>query len=796
MSAPVSLAAPTVCVYPRRVLSAPLHRPIDTPLAAAQDVGNDHVQARAEELLRSSERPFELIVDNIPGLVFTTSPNGELEFVNRRVLEYFGRTLAELKQWARSDSIHPDDVPSVLAARKRALDARAPWESPPHRLRRSDGTYRWFIGRTCPVLDADGRIVRWYSLLTDIEDRKRAEDALRASEDSLRRVVDGVPGFVFSATEDGEIEFVNQQLMQYTGRTLEELKRHLRLGLETLQGKRDWTATNDLIHPDDLSRAVDELRRSIETGQPPDVEHRVRGADGQYRWFNVRRLPERDADGRIVRWYLELFDIDDLKTTEERLRRSEADLLEAQGLTHTAHWKLDVASGTVTVSPEALRMYATTSDAEASHPEFWFSRVHAEDRQRVQELFERCLKDRCPYEADYRIVLPDGSVKYHHAFGRPIVNRSGELIEFGGTTMDVTEHVQARMKLENAFEEIKRLKDRLQDENLALKEEIAQASMFEEIVGASTALRNVLALVVKVAPTNSSVLITGETGTGKELIARAIHKRSPRADRAFVSVNCAALPSSLISSELFGHEKGAFTGATQRRAGRFELAHGGTLFLDEVGDLPPDVQIALLRVVQEKEFERVGGTQCIRVDVRVIAATNRDLEAATASGAFRSDLLYRLNVFPIDVPPLRERKDDVLLLLQYFVRRFATEVGKTFDRIDKRTIELFQAYDWPGNIRELQNVIERSVIVSPPGVFRVDDAWLSRSGRQISSRQSVGDSADDAARERKLIEAALAATHGRVSGARGAAAKLRIPPTTLDYKIKRLRIRKSQFKLS
>jgi len=321
-------------------------------------------------------------------------------------------------------------------------------------------------------------------------------------------------------------------------------------------------------------------------------------------------------------------------------------------------------------------MYATTSDAEASHPEFWFSRVHAEDRQRVQELFERCLKDRCPYEADYRIVLPDGSVKYHHAFGRPIVNRSGELIEFGGTTMDVTEHVQARMKLENAFEEIKRLKDRLQDENLALKEEIAQASMFEEIVGASTALRNVLALVVKVAPTNSSVLITGETGTGKELIARAIHKRSPRADRAFVSVNCAALPSSLISSELFGHEKGAFTGATQRRAGRFELAHGGTLFLDEVGDLPPDVQIALLRVLQEKEFERVGGTQCIRVDVRVIAATNRDLEAATASGAFRSDLLYRLNVFPIDVPPLRERKDDVLLLLQYFVRRFATEVGR------------------------------------------------------------------------------------------------------------------------
>jgi transcriptional regulator with GAF, ATPase, and Fis domain len=309
-------------------------------------------------------------------------------------------------------------------------------------------------------------------------------------------------------------------------------------------------------------------------------------------------------------------------------------------------------------------------------------------------------------------------------------------------------------------------------------------------------LRQVLSLAVKVAPTNSSVLITGETGTGKELIARAIHKRSSRADRAFVSVNCAALPSGLISSELFGHERGAFTGAIQRRVGRFELAHGGTLFLDEIGEIPPDVQSALLRVLQEKEIERVGGTQTIRVDVRVIAATNRDLEADAASGAFRSDLLYRLNVFPIEVPPLRARKDDVLLLLQYFVRRFAMEAGKTFDRIDKRTIELFQAYDWPGNIRELQNVVERSVIVSPPGVFRVDEAWLRRSGHRTANAHSTEDSVDDSTRERKLIEAALAETQGRVSGPRGAAAKLRIPPTTLEYKIKRLRIRKGQFKLA
>jgi transcriptional regulator with GAF, ATPase, and Fis domain len=316
------------------------------------------------------------------------------------------------------------------------------------------------------------------------------------------------------------------------------------------------------------------------------------------------------------------------------------------------------------------------------------------------------------------------------------------------------------------------------------------------LIGDSPAIDRVKKLIAKVAPTDSTVLITGETGTGKELVARAVHDQSSRATMPFVAINCGALPESLIESELFGHRKGSFTGADEHRVGLFEVADGGTLFLDEVGELPSDIQIALLRVLQEKEFERVGGSQTIRVDVRMIAATNRDLDAAVVSGSLRSDLLYRLNVFPIDVPPLRERKDDVLLLLQYFVRRFATDAGKTFDRIDKRTIELFQGYDWPGNIRELQNVVERSVIVNPPGVFRVDDAWLSRSGHRAPSRQSIEESTDDAPRERKLIEAALAETHGRVSGPRGAAAKLRIPPTTLDYKIKRLRIRKSQFKLA
>jgi transcriptional regulator with GAF, ATPase, and Fis domain len=355
--------------------------------------------------------------------------------------------------------------------------------------------------------------------------------------------------------------------------------------------------------------------------------------------------------------------------------------------------------------------------------------------------------------------------------------------------------IERTEELQNAVEEIRALKDQLYKENLALRDEIDQASMFEEIVGASPALQAVLTWVAKVGPTDSTVLITGETGTGKELIARAIHKRSRRSGRAFVSVNCAALAASLISSELFGHEKGAFTGATHRRLGRFELADGGTIFLDEVGELPPETQVALLRVLQEREFERVGGTQPVRVDVRVIAATNRDLKAATASGAFRQDLFYRLNVFPIDVPPLRKRLDDILVLVEHLVRRYARIAGKNIRSIDKKTLELFESYDWPGNIRELQNVIERSVILTSGDVLRVDESWLSKKPSQHSNSVELSNvRGSDRDEERKIIEAALRGSRGRVSGPLGAAAKLKVPPTTLENKIKALNIRKSLFK--
>jgi len=328
----------------------------------------------------------------------------------------------------------------------------------------------------------------------------------------------------------------------------------------------------------------------------------------------------------------------------------------------------------------------------------------------------------------------------------------------------------------------------IENENLALRDEIEQTEMFEEIVGTAPVLREVLARVARVAPTDSTVLITGETGTGKELIARAIHKHSKRSGKPFISVNCAAIPKDLIASELFGHERGAFTGALQRRIGRFEQAEGGTIFLDEIGELPAETQVALLRVLQEREFERLGGTQTIRANVRVIAATHRDLAAAIENSSFRSDLFYRINVFPVEVPSLRQRQEDIQLLVEYFIDRYSSRAGKKIKRIRRSSLDRLKSYSWPGNIRELQNVIERSVILCDTDEFSIDESWLVG---QPSSNRRLTDEVET--QEKELIEAALARTRGRISGPTGAARELGMPPSTLDSKIKSLKIDKRRF---
>jgi transcriptional regulator with GAF, ATPase, and Fis domain len=426
--------------------------------------------------------------------------------------------------------------------------------------------------------------------------------------------------------------------------------------------------------------------------------------------------------------------------------------------------------------------------------EMVLQRAHPEDRTLVQEFLDRASRSGQDWNLDHRLLMPDGSVKYLHVLAHAVRNDSAGEESFIGAVMDVTAAKQSQQALEQAFREIKTLKDRLQSENIVLREEIDKASMFEQIVGASPPLRNVLSRVSKVAPTDSSVLITGETGTGKELVARAIHKRSRRSSRAFVSVNCTAIPRDLIASELFGHEKGAFTGATERRLGRFELAEGGTIFLDEVGELPAETQIALLRVLQEREFERVGAAGSIRTDARVIAATNRDLEAAIAAGTFRSDLFYRLNVFPIEMPSLHERREDIPLLVQYFIDRFARQAGKSFQGVNKKSLELLQSYAWPGNIRELQNVIERSVIVCETENFSIDESWISRQPPATVPSSGLEPLRKLPSQEKEIIEAALSKSGGRVYGPAGAAAKLGIPRSTLEHKIRALKINKKRFK--
>ena len=462
----------------------------------------------------------------------------------------------------------------------------------------------------------------------------------------------------------------------------------------------------------------------------------------------------------------------------EKIKKSEAELRQIVDV---------IPQAIVVMTPDGKAIYANRATIEYTglsldevRADDFRSRVfHPEDLQRLLEQRRRTLSTPVPFENEYRTLGKDGKYRWFLIRYNPLLDENGNVIRWYATATDIDDR--------------KRAEDRMRNETIALREEIVRSSMFEEIVGSSEALRKVLEQVSRVAPTDSTVLIQGETGTGKELIARAIHNRSKRVNRAFIRVNCAAIPPSLIASELFGHEKGSFTGALQRRLGRFESADGGTIFLDEVGEVPPETQVALLRVLQEREFERVGGNQTVRVDVRVLAATNRDLGASVADGTFRRDLFYRLNVFPIQLPVLRDRMDDIPLLVEYLVDRYAKKAGKRIRSISKDTLSLFRSYNWPGNIRELQNVVERAVILCDGETFCVDPSWLTP-GPPRPAASDVPLVEDLAEREKVMIENALRESGGLISGPTGAAAKLRLPRQTLESKIRKLGIDRHRLK--
>src|SRR5215510_3119347 len=595
---------------------------------------------------------------------------------------------------------------------------------------------------------------------------RKAFKEIKQSEARLRKIIDAIPTFAWCGLPDGSKEFFNQRWHDYTGLSPEEA--------------HGW-GWKVAIHPDDLEKLVDKWLKFVASWEPGEVEARMRRFDGEYRWFLFRAEPLRDEHGNVVNWYGTSTDIEDRKRVEEKLRQEE---MELRLITDA------IAQTIIVLAPDGTAIYANQSMLDFSGltmeavraPDFRTRFFHPEDVERLRDERQQALSKGVPFENEQRARRKDGQYRWFLIQYKPLRNELGQIIRWYATGTDI--------------EDRKQDEERMRSENLALREEIDRASMFEEIVGSSEPLHSVLRQVARVAPMDSTVLILGETGVGKELIARAIHKRSNRATRAFIRVNCAAIPPSLIASELFGHEKGAFTGATQRRPGRFESANGGTIFLDEIGDLPAETQIALLRILQEREVERVGSNQPISVDVRVIAATNRDLNAAVSAGTFREDLFYRLNVFPIRIPSLRERAEDVPLLVEYLIERYAKKAGKRFKKITKRTLDLFRAYDWPGNIRELQNVVERAVILSDGETFSVDETWLKREPSQESRRQSMLASglSRDTERERALIEAALAESAGRISGAAGAASKLGVPRQTLESKIRRLGIDTHRFR--
>jgi PAS domain S-box-containing protein len=575
-----------------------------------------------------------------------------------------------------------------------------------------------------------------------------------------------LPVSAWTLTPDGTPDFVNQVWLEYSGQTPDFIRSR----------PEAWMTA---VHPEDREAASKAFWAGVGSGQGFAIETRsLRAQDRTYRWHLQQAVVLRDAEGEVLKFVGTTTDIDDQKRAEEKIRQSEKEARQLLDLSplHIAEF-----------GPHEARLYLNLAalDYLGITLEQWKDAglqevLHSQDAEIVGKELPAKFQSGSPFEYEARLRRKDGQYRWFHYRLSPVSDEEGRTTRWYAAGTDIDERKLAEQ--------------RVREENVALREEIDKASMFEEIVGTSAPLKKMLSRISRVAPTDSGVLITGETGTGKELVARAIHRRSRRSSYPFVSVNCAVIPRDLIASELFGHEKGAFTGATQRRLGRFELAEKGTIFLDEVGELPAETQIALLRVLQEHEFERIGGTGSIRSDVRLIAATNRDLEEAIRARTFRSDLFYRLNVFPVEVPTLRERKEDVPLLVEYFLDRYGRKAGKTFRSVDKRSLDLLQSYPWPGNIRELQNVIERSVIVSDTEVFSVDESWLSRRPPAGGTEIRRDLFRTPPSEEKSIIEAALRECGGRVYGPGGAAEKLGIPRSTLESKIRTLKINKNRFK--
>ncbi len=467
------------------------------------------------------------------------------------------------------------------------------------------------------------------------------------------------------------------------------------------------------------------------------------------------------------------------KYAEETLRESEARLSLAASSGEIGLWSVGLSAREIWGTEKGWELLGLPRGSPGTLGGF-YEIVHPEDRERVVETFEQAIRSGKDARVEYRIVTSDGGTRWRVSHSRPHFTPAGEADRLTGATIDITERKRMEEELQTKLREIEDLKSRLEQENIELREEIKLQYAHEEIVGESESIRKILMKVEQVAQTEATVLIQGETGTGKEIFARAIHRLSDRKDRPLITVNCASLPPTLIESELFGREKGAYTGALTRMAGRFEAADGATIFLDEIGELPAEIQSKLLRILEAGQFERLGSTKTLHVDVRIIAATNRDLTKEVEKGRFRSDLFYRLNVFPITIPPLRERPDDIPLLAWAFVRQLEKKMGKRIDAIPRKKMESLKRYPWPGNVRELRNAIEHAMIVSTGKTLAVDPPQIEAPGLP------KGGHLEDM--ERQHIVSVLEKSGWRITGKGGAAETLGLKRTTLQSKMKKLGI--------
>jgi PAS domain S-box-containing protein len=607
-------------------------------------------------------------------------------------------------------------------------------------------------------------------------EQEQSEEQLRKQKAHFEKLFELAPEAIVLRDVDNRVLRANREFTKLFGFSVEEA-----------MGRN----ISELIVPEGTWDESEVLREALRRGERVNAELLRKRKDGKLLTVSFVAAPVM-VDGASPEIYGIYRDITERKKADEALRRSEAYLAEGERLSHTGSWARCVTTGEIYFSLESFRIFGLDPENTRLTVDTFLVRVHPEDRPKLQATIAQAAETTTDFETDYRILRDDGTTRHIHVLGHPVRNASGNLSEFVGTLMDVTEQMNSRKALEDALAQINRLKDQLFEENVALRQEIDEASMFDEIVGKSTALQKVLKELETVGPTESTVLIYGETGTGKELVARAIHNLSARRSNPFVKVNCAAIPTGLLESELFGHEKGAFTGAIAQRIGRFELAQHGTVFLDEIGEIPLELQPKLLRVLQEREFERLGSSHTLRTNARLIAATNRNLLTMVGEQKFRSDLFYRLNVFPIRVPALRDRTEDIPLLVRYFAELFSRRMKKSIETIPAETMSALITYNWPGNVRELQNVIERAVILSHHGVLRIPAADLQNTRTALPSVEETSSHETKRSRtavptlSRKQIIEALTESRGRVGGSAGAAARLGLKRTTLIAQMKRL----------